>query len=136
MCSVLSLMMLFVLLGMLSPSLLWMTCGPFGVVMRRLVYFGLILLLVALLLLAALPFLVEVCYVFVAGVWEAELVVAWLPAGCIGSVMVMRLISIVLSSLSTLLFLPCYSFVGVSNLLQMFLRVFGVKGSLSLGEML
>ena len=95
-----------------------------------------ILKLEVLLLLAALPFLEEVCYVFVAGVWKAELVVAWLLAGCIGSVMVMRLISTVLSSLSTLLFLPCYSFVGFSNLLQMFLRVFGVKGSLSLGGML
>ena len=41
-----------------------------------------------------------------------------------------------LSSLSTLLFLPCYSFVGVSNLLQMFLRVFGVKDSPSLVGML
>ena len=97
---------------------------------------GLMLLLEVLLLLAALPFLEEVCYVFVAGVWEAELLVAWLLAGCIGSVMVVRLISTVLSSLSTLLFLPCYSFVGVSNLLQMFLRVFGVKGSLSLVGML
>ena len=31
------------------------------------------------------------------------------------------------SFLSTLLFLQCYSFVGVSNLLLIFLRVFGVK---------
>ena len=107
-----------------------------GVKMLRQVYLGHMLLLAVLLLLAALPFLEEVCYVFVAGVWEAELLVAWLLAGCIGSVMVMRLISTVLSSLSTLLFLPCYSFVGVSNLLQMFLRLFGVKGSLSLVGML
>ena len=48
----------------------------------------------------------------------------------------MRLINIVLSSLSTLLFLPCYSFVGVSNLLRMLLRVLGVRGLLSLGGML
>ena len=48
----------------------------------------------------------------------------------------MRLINTVLSSLSTLLFLPCYSFVGVSNLLRMFLREFGVKGLLSLVGML
>ena len=37
-----------------------------------------------------------------------------------------------LSFLSTLLFLLFYSFVGVLNLLLMFLRVFGVKGLLSL----
>ena len=112
------------------------SADPFGVKMLRQVYLGHMLLLEVLLLLAALPFLEEVCYVFVAGVWEAELLVAWLLAGCIGSVMLMRLMSTVLSSLSTLLFLPCYSFVGVSNLLQMFLRVFGVKGSLSLVGML
>ena len=53
-----------------------MTFGLFGVVMRRQVYFGLMLLLGVLLLLAALPFLEEVSYVFVAGVWEAELLVA------------------------------------------------------------
>ena len=37
-----------------------------------------------LLLLAVLVFLEEVCYVFVAGVWEAELMVVKLLAGCIG----------------------------------------------------
>ena len=77
------LMMLYLLLGMLYQDLLWMTFGPFGVVMRRLVYFGLILLLEALLLLAALPFLEEVSYVFVAGVWEAELLVVRPRAGFI-----------------------------------------------------
>ena len=44
-----------------------------------------------LLLLAALPFLVEVCYVFVAGVWEAELLVAGARAGYIVFPKVMRL---------------------------------------------
>ena len=34
---------------------------------------------------AALLFLVEVCYVFVAGVWEVELLVAVVLVGCIGS---------------------------------------------------
>ena len=99
-------------------------------------YFGHKLLLVALLLLAALPFLEEVCYVFVAGVLEAERLVARARVGYIVLAKVMRLINTVLSSLSTLLFLPCYSFVGVSSLLRMFLRVFGVKGLLSLAGML
>ena len=44
---------------------------------------------------------------------------------------VMKLINTVLSFLSALLFLLFYSFVGVLNLLLMFLRVFGVKGSYS-----
>ena len=35
------LMMLYLLLGMLSPDLLWMTSGAFGVVMRRLVSYTL-----------------------------------------------------------------------------------------------
>ena len=51
--------------------------------MLRQVYFGHMLLLEVLLLLAALPFLEEVCYVFVAGVWEAELLVARARAGYI-----------------------------------------------------
>ena len=76
-------MMSCLLLGVLYQDLLWMTSGPFGVVMRRLVYFGLVPLLEALILLAALPFLEEVSYVFVAGVWEAELLVVWLRAGYI-----------------------------------------------------
>ena len=58
---------------------------------------------------AALPFLEEVCYAFVAGVWEAELLVVRARAGCIVFVKVMRLISTVLNSLSTLLFLLCHS---------------------------
>ena len=62
------------------------------------------LLLEVPVLLVALPFLEEVCYVFVAGVWEAELLVARAPAGYIVLATVMRLINIVLSSLSTLLF--------------------------------
>ena len=51
----------------------------------------------------ALPFLVEVCYVFVAGVWEVELLVAGDLVGYIGPVMVMRLMCIVLSTLLSLL---------------------------------
>ena len=69
----------------------------FGVVMRRQVYFGRILLLEVLLMLADLPFLEEVCYVFVAGVWEAELLVARPRAGYIVLAKMMRLIIIVLS---------------------------------------
>ena len=52
-----------------------MTFGLFGVAMRRQVYFGLILLLEVLLMLAALPFLEEVCYVFVAARARAGYVV-------------------------------------------------------------
>ena len=78
--------------------------------MLRQVYLGLMLLLEVLLLLAALPFLEEVYYVFVAGVWEAELLVARAPAGYIVLAKMMRLINIVLSSLSTLLFLLCLLF--------------------------
>ena len=88
--------------------------------MRRQVYLGHMLLLEVLLLLAALLFLEEVCYVFVAGVWVAELLVVRARAGYIVLAKMMRSISIVLNSLSTLLFLLCYSFVGVSSLLQMF----------------
>ena len=65
------------------------------------------------LLLAALPFLVEVCYEFVTGVWEVELLVAGVLAGCIELVRVMRLMFIALSTLFILLFLLCYSFVDV-----------------------
>ena len=50
--------------------------GLLGVVMLRRVYFGLILRLVVPLRLAALLFCEEFCYVFVAGVLEAELLVA------------------------------------------------------------
>ena len=100
--------------------------------MLRLVYFVLTLLLEVLLLLVALPFLVEVCYEFVTGVWEVELLVAGVLADCIELVRVMRLMFIALSTLFILLFLPCYSFVDVLSLLRMFLRVSKVKGSLSL----
>ena len=64
------------LLGMPSLGPLWMIFGLFGVGVLRRVHVGLILRLGVLLMLAALPFLVEVCYVFVAGVWEAELLAA------------------------------------------------------------
>ena len=63
------------------PALLYVRCGSGGrcsctsVVVLRRVYFGFILLLEVLLLLAALPFLAEVCYGFVAGIWEAQLLV-------------------------------------------------------------
>ena len=100
------------------------------------VYFGHMLLLEVPLKLAALPFLEEVCYVFVAGVWEAELLVARARAGYIVLAKVMRLMFIALNSLLTPLFLLCYSFVDVSSLLRMFSMVFGVRGFLSLGGML
>ena len=61
------------LLGVLSLGLLLMIFGLSGVGMLRRVYFGLILKLEDPLKLAALPFLAEVCYGFVTGVWEAEL---------------------------------------------------------------
>ena len=50
----------------------------------------LMLLLEVLLLLVALPFSVEVCYGFVTGVWEAELLVVKFQAGCVGFAVVMR----------------------------------------------
>ena len=65
----------------------------------------LILGLVDPLRLAAPLFLVEVCSVFVAGVWEVGLLVAVVLVGCIGPVMGIRLMCIVLSTLSTLLVL-------------------------------
>ena len=71
-------------------GLLLMTFGLYGVKVRRRVYFGLIQELEDPLKLAALPFLVEVCYVFVAGVWEAELLAVIVLADCIGLAMVMR----------------------------------------------
>ena len=100
--------------------------------MRRQVNSGHMLLLEVLLLLAALPFLEEVCYVFVAGVWEAERLVVQFLVGFIELVRVMMLMFIVLSTLSTLLFLLCYFFEGVSNLLRMFQTVLGVGGLLRL----
>ena len=62
--------------------------------MQRRVYFGPILKLEVPLKLAALPFLAEVCYGFVTGVWEGELLVVRVLAGCIGLAMVMRQIAI------------------------------------------
>ena len=90
-----------------------MILGLFGVKMLKLVYLELMLLLEVLLLLAALPFLVEVCYGFVTGVWEVELLAAGVLVGCIELVRVMRLMYIALSTLFILLFLLCYSFVDV-----------------------
>ena len=87
-------------------------------------------------MLAALPFLVEVCYVFVAVVWEAELLAVRVRAGCIGLAMVMKLMSIVLSILLIPLFLLYYSFVGVLSPQLMFLKVSGARGLLNLGGML
>ena len=110
-----------------------MIFGPFGVKMLKLVYLELTLLLEVLLLLVALPFLVEVCYEFVTSVWEVELLVAGVLAGCIVLVRVMMLMFIALSTLLTLLLLLLYSFVDVLSLLRMFLRVSRVKGLLNLG---
>ena len=101
--------------------------------MLRLVYFVLMLLLEVLLLLVALPFLVEVCYEFVTGVWEVELLVAGVLVGCIVSVRVMMLMFIALSILFILLFLLFYSFVDVLSQLRIFLRVSREKGLLNLG---
>ena len=113
-----------------------MICGLFGVGVLRRVYFGFILGLVDPLRPAALLFLVEVCYVFVAGVWKVELLVAVVLVGCIGSVMGIRLMCVVLSTLSTLLLLLLYSFVDVSSLLRTYLRVSGTKVLLLLVGML
>ena len=110
--------------------------GLFGVGMLRRVYFGPILKLEVLLKLAALPFSAEVCYVFVAGVWEAELLAVRVLAACVGPVKVMRLMCIALSTLLMPLFLLYYSFVGVFSLWRMFSKVLGVKGLLSLGGLL
>ena len=68
------------------------------------------------LMLAALPFLVEVCYGFVAGIWEAELLVARVPVSCIESVRVMRLMCIVHSTSLILPLLLYCSFVDALNL--------------------
>ena len=86
-----------------------MTSSPFGVKMLKQAYSGLMLLLEVLLLLVAPPFLVEVSYVFVAGVWEAELLVAWAPAGCIVFPRVMKLINTVLSFFCQLFSFSCFT---------------------------
>ena len=113
MCLVLFLVMLFLPLGTLRPGLPLMIFGPFGVKMLKLVYFELTLLLEVLLPPVALPFLEEICYEFVTGVLEVELLVAVVLAGCIELVRVMRLMFIALSTLFILLFLLCCSFVDV-----------------------
>ena len=105
-----------------------MIFGPSGAGVLRPVFLGRAVGLVVPLRLAALPLLEEVCYAFVAGVWEAELLVARARAGYIVLAKMMKLISIVLNSLSTPLFLPCYSFVGVLSPLLMFLKGIKSKG--------
>ena len=127
---------LFLVFGVLFLGLLLMIIGLFGLGLLRRVYFGPILKLEVLLKLAVLPFLVEVCYVFVTGFWEAGLLVAGVLAGYIGLVEVMRLMCIVLSTLLIPLLLLLYSFVHASSLLRICLKVFGVGVLLSLGGML
>ena len=104
--------------------------------MLRQVYSGHMLLLEVLLLLAALPFLEEVCYVFVASVWEAGLLVVRSRAGYIVLAKMMRLISIVLSSLLTLPLLLYCSFVDPLHLWLMYSKVLGVRALHCLGGML
>ena len=64
----------------------------------KLVYFGRIVIVVAPLRLAALPFLEEFCYAFVVGVCEVELLAAVVLADCTGSAMVMKWMSVLLST--------------------------------------
>ena len=78
-----------------------MIFGLFGAGVPRMGCSVLILRLVVPLRLAALPFLVEVCYVFVADVWEVELLVALDLEGCTGPVKVMRLMCTEFSTLLT-----------------------------------
>ena len=127
---------LFLHFGTLSLGVLLMIFGLFGVVVLRMVYFGLILLLEVLLLLAALHFLAEVCYGFVAGVWEAELLVVQFLEDSIGLARVMMLMCTVLNTLFIPLCLLYFSSVDFLSLWQMFLKVSRVRGSLSLGGML
>ena len=96
---------------MRSPSLLWMIFGR--------VYLGLRIRLVVPLSLAALLFLVEVCYVFVAGVWEVELLAAVVLADSLELAIVMKLMLVLLSTLLTSLLLRYSSFVGTLSLLLM-----------------
>ena len=102
---------LCLLLGMLSLVHLLMFFELFGVRALRRVYFGPVPEPVVPLKLAVLPFLVEVCYVFVTGVWEAGLLVAGARAGYIVLARVMKLISIVPSTLLTIPLLLYCSFV-------------------------
>ena len=96
--------------------------------MLRRVYFGPTLKLEVLLKLAALPFLEEACYAFVAGVWEAELLAVRVLAGCVGLAMVMRWMFVLLSISLTLLLPRFSSFAGVPSLLLM-----SLKGSVAVG---
>ena len=102
--------------------------GLFGVGMPSWVYFGLILEPVVSLKLAALPLLAEVCYGFAGGVWEAELLVVRVLAGCIELAMVMKLMCIALSTLLIPLFLLYYSFVAVLSPVSDVLKGIRSKG--------
>ena len=93
-----------------------MISGQSGARVLRVVCLGRIVGLLAPLRLAALPFLEEVCYVFVEGILEAELLAAVVLADSFGSAAVMRWMFILHSSLSTLPFLLSSSFVGVLSL--------------------
>ena len=70
------LLMCFLLSGMRCLGLLLMIFGPFGATMRKGVFLERPVGPVVSLRPATLPFQEEVCYVFVAGVWEVELLVA------------------------------------------------------------
>ena len=107
-----------------------------GAKIRRPVFLGRTVRAGVPLRLAALPVSVEVCYIFVTGVWEVELLVARDLVGCIGPAKVMRLMCIVLTTLLTLLSLLKYSFVDASSLLRMCLRASRIRVLLSLGGML
>ena len=85
-------------------------------------------------MLADLPFLEEVCYVFVAGRLRGRAVGGKSSSGLYrlshGDEVDVHCAQFIL------LFLLYYSFVGVSSPLRMFSRVLGVRGLLSLGGML
>ena len=136
MCLVLFLRMLFLLCGMLLPGLRLMIFGPFGVGMPEAGLFRAYALAGGPINTGSSAFLGRGLLRIRSRRSGAELLVAWAPAGCIVFLRGMKLIDTVLSFLLTLLFLLFYSFVGVLNLLLMFLRGFGVKGSHSLGGML
>ena len=128
---VLYLLRLYLLCGTRCQGLRLMIFGPLGARLRRLVSSGRIVGRVVPLQLAALPFWEEACYGFVVGVLEAELLVAVDLVGCFGLVRGMKLMSIVLITLLTLLSLPLYSFVGASSLWRMCLRRYGPCGPIS-----
>ena len=77
----LHLLTLYLLSGMRFLGLVWMIFEPSGARVLRPVFLGRAVGLVVPLRLAALPLLEEVCYAFVAGVWEVELLVAGDPVG-------------------------------------------------------